>query len=202
MDIGIHSLGGIVFDAEIQIFSDKKNWVHFSKHIRKDVRAKSRRRKGENDTFSSHGDRFGQYRGHGKHCRCGDGSIHRRAWRYLLDVVVGPVRHADQNRRLSTQIGFFIYFETAFVNVFDKKYVRYFRWLYLLPGIFFAGVANVDRLWVFANISVGVCVLPNLVALLALNGVFFTLMKDYMSGTNRYTTEATDSTQQHVREAA
>ncbi len=102
---------------------------------------------------------------------------------------------------LSTQIGFFIYFETAFVNVFDEKYVSSFRWLYLLPGILFAGVSNVDRLWVFANISVGVCVLPNLVALLALNGVFFKLMKDNMSGTNRYTTEATDSTRQYVTEA-
>ena len=102
---------------------------------------------------------------------------------------------------LSTQIGFFIYFETAFVNVFDEKYVSLFRWLYLLPGILFAGVSNVDRLWVFANISVGVCVLPNLVALLALNGVFFKLMKDNMSGTNRYTTAATDSTRQYVTEA-
>ena len=102
---------------------------------------------------------------------------------------------------LSTQIGFFIYFETALVNLFNKNYVRYFRWLYLLPGILFAGVANVDRLWVFANISVGVCVLPNLVAVLALNGVFFKLMKDHMSGTNRYATDVTDSTQQYVRKA-
>ncbi|MFC2167654.1 alanine/glycine:cation symporter family protein [Acidobacteriota bacterium] len=102
---------------------------------------------------------------------------------------------------LSTMIGFFIYFETAFVNVFNKKYVKYFRWLYLLPPILFAGVANVERLWVFANISVGVCVLPNLVALLALNGVFFKLMKDYMSGRNKYRTEITDSTQQFVKKA-
>jgi AGCS family alanine or glycine:cation symporter len=65
----------------------------------------------------------------------------------------------------------------------------------------FAGVVNVDRLWVFANISVGVCALPNLVAVLALNGVFFKLMKDRLSGTNRYTTEVTDSTKQYVREA-
>jgi AGCS family alanine or glycine:cation symporter len=102
---------------------------------------------------------------------------------------------------LSTLIGFFIYFETAFVNVFNKKYVRYFRWLYLLPGILFAGVANVERLWVFANISVGVCSLPNLVALLALNGAFFKLMKDYLSGTNKYATKITDSTKQYVKKA-
>ncbi|MFC2160835.1 alanine/glycine:cation symporter family protein [Acidobacteriota bacterium] len=102
---------------------------------------------------------------------------------------------------LSTMIGFFIYFETAFVNVFNKKYVKYFRWLYLLPPILFAGVANVERLWVFANISVGVCVLPNMVALLALNGVFFKLMKDYMSGQNKYRTEITDSTKQYVKKA-
>ena len=102
---------------------------------------------------------------------------------------------------LSTMIGFFIYFETAFVNVFNKKYIKYFRWLYLLPGIFFAGVANVERLWIFANISVGVCALPNLIALVALNGVFFKLMKDYMSGTNKFTTAITDSTRQYVKKA-
>jgi len=85
--------------------------------------------------------------------------------------------------------------------VFNKKYVKYFRWFYLLPGLLFAGFANVERLWIFANISVGVCALPNLVALLALNGVFFKLMKDYMSGTNKFTTEITDATQQYVKKA-
>lgn len=87
---------------------------------------------------------------------------------------------------LSTQIGFFIYFRTAVIDLFGEKPLPVLKWAYLLPGIIFAGVADVDKLWVFANISVGVCSLPNLVALVALNGVFFKLMRDLLSGTNQY----------------
>lgn len=87
---------------------------------------------------------------------------------------------------LSTQIGFFIYFRTAVIDLFGEKPLPVLKWAYLLPGIIFAGVADVDKLWVFANISVGVCSLPNLVALVALNGVFFKLMRDLLSGTDQY----------------
>jgi AGCS family alanine or glycine:cation symporter len=87
---------------------------------------------------------------------------------------------------LTTQIGFFIYYETSVINVFGRRAMPYFRWFYLLPGVVFAGVADVDRLWVFANISVGVCALPNLVAVLALSGLFFTLMRDYLTGANKF----------------
>jgi AGCS family alanine or glycine:cation symporter len=79
---------------------------------------------------------------------------------------------------LTTQIGFFIYYETSAINVFGKKSMKILKWLYLLPGVAFAGVVHVDRLWVFANISVGVCSIPNLIAILALNSVFFKLMYD------------------------
>ncbi len=91
---------------------------------------------------------------------------------------------------LSTQIGFFIYYRTAVIDLFGEKPLPVLKWAYLVPGIFFAGVADVDKLWVFANISVGVCSLPNLIAVLALNGVFFVLMHDYMSGNNRYACSA------------
>jgi len=100
---------------------------------------------------------------------------------------------------LTTQIGFFIYYETALVNVFGKKAVRYLKWLYLIPGILFAGFADVDRLWVFANIAVGVCAIPNLVAVLALSGVFFKLMKDYLNDTNKYATRIVDSSKEYVQ---
>lgn len=87
---------------------------------------------------------------------------------------------------LSTQIGFFIYYRTAVVDLFGERILAWLKWFYLIPGIIFAGVADVDRLWVFANISVGVCSLPNLVAVVALNGVFFILMRDFISRKNRY----------------
>jgi Na+/alanine symporter len=56
----------------------------------------------------------------------------------------------------------------------------------------FAGVADVDKLWVFADISVAVCSLPNLVAVLALSGAFFKLMKDYLDEKNKYSTAIVD----------
>lgn len=102
---------------------------------------------------------------------------------------------------LSTQIGFFIYFRTAVLDLFGTKAVKPLTAIYLLPAIMFAGVADVDRLWVFANISVGVCALPNLVALLALNGVFFVLMKDYLSGKEKFNCADVDRTGGYVRKA-
>ncbi|MFC1477354.1 alanine/glycine:cation symporter family protein [candidate division KSB1 bacterium] len=102
---------------------------------------------------------------------------------------------------LSTQIGFFVYYETAIVHLFGKNAMNFCKWLYLLPGVIFAGVANVDKLWIFADISVGVTCIPNLIAVLALSGVFFTLMRDYLTGTNEFTTEASDRANKYVRSA-
>jgi len=102
---------------------------------------------------------------------------------------------------LSTQIGFFVYFETALVDLFGKKAFRYLKWIYFLPGVVFAGVVNVDQLWALANISVAASALPNLVALLFLSGVFLTLMRDYLSGKMDYATRKTDGRDNHVRTA-
>lgn len=94
---------------------------------------------------------------------------------------------------LSTQIGFFVYYETAIHALFGPRAIAYLKWVYFIPGVLFAGVANVDQLWVVANISVGVTALPNLVAILMLSGVFFKLMSDYLSGTRAYDTALTDA---------
>ena len=101
---------------------------------------------------------------------------------------------------LSTQIGFFVYYETSAINVLGKKSMTYMRWLYLIPGVVFAGFSNVDKLWTFANISVGVCAIPNLIAVLALSGVFFVLMRDYLQGQNKYVTDITDREKNYVRQ--
>jgi AGCS family alanine or glycine:cation symporter len=100
---------------------------------------------------------------------------------------------------LSTQIGFFIYFDTAALDAFGRKASRWIRWLYFIPPIAFAGVADVDRVWVFANIAVGVCAIPNLVAVLALSGPFMKLMNDYLSGAYEYATARIDESKAYVR---
>ena len=100
---------------------------------------------------------------------------------------------------LTTQIGFFIYYENAVIDIFGKKALKYLRWFYLMPGVLFAGVADVDKLWVFADISVAVCSLPNLLALLVLNGAFFKLMKDFLDGRNKYATAISDTQRVYVK---
>ena len=100
---------------------------------------------------------------------------------------------------LSTQIGFFIYFETALVDVFGRSLTRWIRFLYFIPPLVFAGVADVDRLWVFANIAVAICAIPNLIAVLSLSGAFMTLMGDYLTGRNQYATGVIDSSREYVR---
>ena len=102
---------------------------------------------------------------------------------------------------LTTQIGFFIYYENAVGHVFGKTAIKYLKWFYLIPGVVFAGVADVDKLWVFADISVAVCSLPNLVAILALSGAFFKLMNDFLEGRHRYATSIVDAQKNYVQMA-
>lgn len=102
---------------------------------------------------------------------------------------------------LSTQIGFYVYFKTAVEDLLGARIFHVVRWVYFLPGVVFAGVTNVDRLWAFANISVAASAIPNLVALLLLSGAFIKLMKDYISGENRYATRISDRERRYVRES-
>jgi len=75
------------------------------------------------------------------------------------------------------------------------------KWFYLMPGVVFAGTADVDKLWVLTDISVGVCSLPNLIAVLALSGVFFKLKKYFLETRNEYATGIIDSSKNYVRTA-
>lgn len=103
---------------------------------------------------------------------------------------------------LSTQIGFFVYYETAIIYAFGERAMTYLKWFYFIPAIIFAGVADVDKLWVFANIAVGVCSIPNLIAVLALSGVFFQLMKDYLNGKYLYATAIVDVSKKYIKTAS
>jgi len=123
------------------------------------------------------------------------------ATHYSPDVANAFVSIAILTFCLSTQIGFFVYFETALVSLFGEKFFYYARWIYFIPGVVFAGITNVDQLWALANISVAASALPNLVALLLLSGVFMTLKKDYLSGENHFATAVTDQSKNYIRMA-
>lgn len=123
------------------------------------------------------------------------------ASRFPLTVAQAVLSFAILTFCLSTQIGFFVYFETAVLFAFGERAFLWLRWFYFIPPLVFAGVADVDRLWVFANIAVGVCAVPNLIAVLALSGVFLVLMRDYLSGLNRYATGVVDKSREYVKTA-
>lgn len=95
---------------------------------------------------------------------------------------------------LSTQIGFYVYFETSFVSLVGERPFRILRWIYFLPGIAMAGVADVDRMWLVANVAVAVTAIPNLFAMLSLSGVFTKLMRDELSGERAYRMTVVDRT--------
>ena len=120
---------------------------------------------------------------------------------YSPDIANAFISVAILTFCLSTQIGFFVYFETAVVSLIGENAFRYVKWIYFLPGVVFAGITNVEQLWALANISVVASALPNLVALLLLSGVFMTLMKDYLSGENKYATAITDRSKLYVQMA-
>lgn len=120
---------------------------------------------------------------------------------YSPDIANAFISVAILTFCLSTQIGFFVYFETAVVSLIGENAFRYVKWIYFLPGVVFAGISNVEQLWALANISVVASALPNLVALLLLSGVFMTLMKDFLSGENKYATAITDRSKQYVQMA-
>jgi AGCS family alanine or glycine:cation symporter len=102
---------------------------------------------------------------------------------------------------LTTQIGFFIYYQTAIIHLSGQHVLRYVKWFYFIPSILFAGVTDVNKVWIFANIAVGVCAIPNLIALLALSGVFLALMQDYLLGKREYGTAEVDRKKNYLKAA-
>lgn len=80
----------------------------------------------------------------------------------------------------STMVGWVVNYETGCCYLLGKNSVKYMRWVYLLPGIIFAG-QKVNAIWLFADVASGLMGIPNLIALAMLNGVFIKLFKDFMS---------------------
>ena len=103
---------------------------------------------------------------------------------------------------LSSQIGFYWYAETAVHDLTNgnQKAINAFKWIFLIPGVACAGVDNVDALWNVADIATALTSIPNLIAVAALAGVFFKLLKDCESGERKYATAITDNTRHYIRE--
>lgn len=101
---------------------------------------------------------------------------------------------------LSTVIAFFVYYQTACVNLFGEQAFKYLKWLYFIIPMMFAEYKNVNALYGgFANIGSGLCLLPNLIALAFLTKPFFGLLKDWESGERKYDTSITDKNHHYIK---
>lgn len=100
----------------------------------------------------------------------------------------------------SSVLAFYVYYETACVNLFGTKAFKVLKWLYFLFPLVFAGYADVNALYGgFANIGSGLCLLPNLVAVVILAKPFFGLVKDWESGERKYDTKVTDHNHRYIK---
>ncbi len=102
---------------------------------------------------------------------------------------------------LSTTVVFYVYFENASKDLFGKKSFKYLRWLFFLMPLVFAGYSGVNDLYNgFANIATGLCLYPNLIAIVLLSKPFFGLMKDF-EGERRYDTAKVDQSKNFIKTA-
>ncbi|MGM0602135.1 MAG: alanine/glycine:cation symporter family protein [Bacillota bacterium] len=79
----------------------------------------------------------------------------------------------------STQIGWFVNYETAVKFLFGSKAVPYMKFVYLIPGIVFAG-QGANAVWLFGDLACGIMGIPNLIGLLLLSKVFMGIYNDFM----------------------
>ncbi|MBI9093409.1 MAG: sodium:alanine symporter family protein [Sphaerochaeta sp.] len=79
----------------------------------------------------------------------------------------------------STQVGWFVNYQTAAFYLFGEKGAKYLKWVYLLPGIIFAG-QGANAVWLFGDLACGIMGIPNLIGLLLLSKVFMELYQDFI----------------------
>ncbi|QJA08155.1 sodium:alanine symporter family protein [Romboutsia sp. CE17] len=79
---------------------------------------------------------------------------------------------------LSTMIGWAIEYETSVVYVFGNKYIKLFRWIYLIPPFLTLGKTT-EMIWTVVDVATGIEIIPNLIAVFMLSGVFTKLFKDF-----------------------
>lgn len=90
-------------------------------------------------------------------------------------VTIGIVLFA-----FSTQVGWFVNYETAVKYLFGAKAVPYMKWIYLIPGIIFAG-QGANMVWLFGDLACGIMGIPNLIGLVLLSKVFMELFNDFLN---------------------
>jgi len=81
---------------------------------------------------------------------------------------------------ISTAISWSYYGDRCAEYLFGSRAIRPYRWLYVI-SLFVGAVVQLEFVWNFSDITLGLMALPNLIAIVALSGVVVSLTKDYFS---------------------
>jgi AGCS family alanine or glycine:cation symporter len=92
-----------------------------------------------------------------------------------LIVAIGLILFA-----ISTSISWSYYGDRCAEYLFGKNAIIPYRWIYVI-ALFIGAVVELELVWNFSDITLGMMALPNLIALIALSGVVISLTKDYFS---------------------
>jgi Na+/alanine symporter len=90
-------------------------------------------------------------------------------------VAIGLILFA-----ISTAISWSYYGDRCAEYLFGRRAIQPYRWLYVI-ALFVGAVVQLEFVWNFSDITLGLMALPNLIALTALSGVVISLTKDYFS---------------------
>jgi AGCS family alanine or glycine:cation symporter len=81
---------------------------------------------------------------------------------------------------ISTAISWSYYGDRCAEYLFGRAAIMPYRWVYVL-ALFVGAVVQLEFVWNFSDITLGLMALPNLIAIIALSGVVIGLTKDYFS---------------------
>ncbi|KKN00931.1 hypothetical protein LCGC14_1132840 [marine sediment metagenome] len=81
---------------------------------------------------------------------------------------------------ISTAISWSYYGDRCAEYLFGPAAIMPYRWVYVL-ALFVGAIVQLEFVWNFSDITLGLMALPNLIALIALSGVVIGLTKDYFS---------------------
>ncbi len=81
---------------------------------------------------------------------------------------------------ISTAISWSYYGNRCAEYLFGPRAILPYRWLYVI-SLFVGAVVQLEFVWNFSDITLGLMAIPNLIALIALSGVVVSLTKDYFS---------------------
>ena len=90
-------------------------------------------------------------------------------------VAIGLILFA-----ISTAISWSYYGDRCAEYLFGRRAILPYRWVYVI-ALFVGAVVQLEFVWNFSDITLGLMALPNLIALIALSGVVASLTKDYFS---------------------